>query len=139
MFTKSKIVRLQFYTSTKESNASQRLSDFFNFLTLKIILLLQKWNLTELTKTFPTSMQPNSKATSEKFNNLLDFNGQELAKHPASKIKNHPLSPVCWLLIQYICHYPQYLEAISSISSMRKFYTMVTNGWMTWVGRNFFV
>ena len=37
-------------------------------------------------------MEPNSKATSEKFHNLLDFNGQELAKHPASRMKNHPLS-----------------------------------------------
>jgi hypothetical protein len=73
-------------------------------------------------------MQPNSKAASEKFHNVLDFNGEELAKHPASRMKNRPLSPVCQLLIQYICHYPQYLEAISSISSMRKFYTMVTNG-----------
>jgi len=33
-------------------------------------------------------MQPNSKATSEKFHNLLDFNGEELAKHPASRMKN---------------------------------------------------
>ena len=35
-------------------------------------------------------MQPNSKTTSEKFHNLLDFNGEELAKHTASRMKNHP-------------------------------------------------
>jgi hypothetical protein len=68
-------------------------------------------------------MQPNSKATSEKFYNLLDFYGEELAKYPDFRMKNHPLSP--------ICHYPQYLEAISTISSMREFHTMVTNGWLT--------
>jgi hypothetical protein len=73
-------------------------------------------------------MQPHGKATNEKFHNLLDFNGEELAKHPASRMKNRPLSPVCQLLIQYVCCYPQYLEAIFSISNMRKFYTMVTNG-----------
>jgi hypothetical protein len=97
MFTKSKTVWFQFYTGIKESYTSHRLSNFFNFLTLKIILL-QKWTLTELTKTFPAFMQPNSKATSEEFHNLLDFNGEELAKHPAPRMKNHPLLPVCWLI-----------------------------------------
>jgi hypothetical protein len=113
MFTKSKIVQFQFYTGTKQSYTSHWLSNFFNFLTLKIILLLlllKKWTLTELTKTLteltktlPTFMQPNSKATSEKFHNLLDFNGEEFTTHPNSRMKNHPLSPVCRLLIQYIC------------------------------------
>ena len=38
-----------------------------------------------------------------------------------------------------MCCYSQYLEVISSISSMRKFYTMLTNGWLTWMRKNFLV
>ena len=40
-------------------------------------------------------MEPKGKAKSEKFHKLLDFYGQELAKCPTPKMKDHPLSSVC--------------------------------------------
>jgi hypothetical protein len=49
-------------------------------------------------------MEPNSKATREKFHNLLDFNGEELAKHPASRMKNLPI--VTCLPTAYSIHLP---------------------------------
>jgi hypothetical protein len=48
--------------------------------------------------------QPNSKATSEKCHNLLDFNGEELAKHPASRMNNLPI--VTCLPTAYSIHLP---------------------------------
>jgi hypothetical protein len=52
------------------------------------------------------------------FHNKLIFYGELLAPRPNPKLEDHPMSAVrdC---IQYICSYPPYLEAVSSVRNLR--------------------
>jgi hypothetical protein len=59
--------------------------------------------------------------------NKLIFHGEELlALRPTPQAGGWPLVGCPWLFIQYICSYPPYLEAVSSICSLRKHHSVVT-------------
>jgi len=57
----------------------------------------------------------------------LFFYGQELlVPRPSPKLEDHPLIGCLRLLIQYICSYPPYLKALSSILNLTTCHAVVT-------------
>jgi len=64
------------------------------------------------------------------FRNKLVFYGEELL--PNIQAGGLPLIGCLLLLIQYICSYPPYLEAISSIHNLRMWHAIVTGTHIAW-------
>jgi hypothetical protein len=57
------------------------------------------------------------------FRNMLIFYNEELlTPRPTPKLEDHPLTAV----LQYICGYPPYLEAVCSTRNLRTGHAVVT-------------